>query len=63
MFPHSSEQFYLMLWPNEETVSVHSAAELKEPSENLRAVGSFCSIQFGRSLYQGKIACIGKFGS
>ena len=56
-----SEQFYLVLWPNEETVSIHSTTELKESLDKFRDVSSLCTIQFGRTLYEGKIACVGKF--
>jgi len=61
-FSFFSEKFYLVVWPNEDTVSIHLSGDLKEPSrEDFRAVGSLYSIQFGRSVYKGKIACIGKF--
>lgn len=55
------ERFYLVLWPDEDTVSVHPEAEVMEPALEQCVVGSCCSIQFGRSKYKGKIACIGKF--
>lgn len=50
-----------MLWPLEETVSIHSEAELKDPvGEECRVVGAGCTVRFKRSLYDGVIACIGK---
>ena len=51
-----------MLWPSEETVSIHSEAELKNPTEEeCRVVGAVCTVRFKRSLYDGIIVCIGEW--
>ena len=57
-----SERFYLVLWEEEEdNVSVHSERELKKDSpEEKHMVGAACSVKFGLSWFNGKIASINK---
>ena len=40
-------------------VSIHDDKELKEPCIEGRIVGNTCTVEFKKSLYKGKIACIG----
>ena len=50
----------MIWWDNEETVSIHSDCEMKEPPKHERTVEASCVVQFGRKLYEGKIASVGK---
>lgn len=59
-FHYFSERFYLVVWEEEGTVSVHSHSELKEPVPEEEHVGGACSVKFGKTIYTGKIASMGK---
>lgn len=57
------ERFYLVYWPGEGEdglVSVHANSELKGPNESEREVGGACLVSFGKKLYSGNIAAVGK---
>ena len=57
------ERFYLVFWPDEGEdgkVSVHANTDLKGPQEKAREVGSACLVSFGKKLFSGQIAAVGK---
>ena len=59
LFSRIGDVFYLIHWGEEETISIHSDAEITA-KEN--CVGAFCKVPFGKQgkEYMGKIAYIGK---
>ena len=57
------ERFYLVFWPDEGEdgkVSVHANIDLKGPQGKAREVGSACLVSFGKKLFLGQIAAVGK---
>ena len=50
--------FYLVYWEHEEQVSIHPESEIVTET---KAIGELCQVRFGKLLYEGKIACIGKW--
>ena len=56
-----SELYYLIYWENTNEVSVHEESEIKEPAVVERTVGTSCMVCYRRKLYEGSIACTGKY--
>ena len=54
------EQFFLVYWKEEEMVSVHPKRELLD---EVRNVGEWCTVLFGKKPFKGKIAAIGTYSS
>ena len=50
-----AESFYLVLWEDEESVSIHSQKELLRPDAQNCKVGAMCVVLFGKRHYEGKI--------
>ena len=55
------ERFYLVFWEEENTASVLSDEDLKEPSREDRNVGASCVVPIKKKLYTGQIACVGMY--
>ena len=54
------ERFYLLWWENENTVSTHAKHEIVEWRDESRIAGSLCAMKFGKRIYTGKIASVGR---
>ena len=50
-------KFYLVHWPEEDSVSVVAGEDV---AEGQRELGQTCSIRIGRKRFPGKIAAIGR---
>lgn len=55
-FSSPTEQFILVYWMDEESVSVVD----EESVEGVKAVGEMCSVKLGKTSYSGKTAAVGK---
>ena len=54
-----AEQFVLIYWPKEESVSVIKREDVLTPANP--SVGSVCELKVSNRTYQGKLAAVGKY--
>ena len=59
LYLSSSERFVLVLWPEENAVTIVAEGNIVDPS--VLGVGDSCRVKMGRKTYQGQVALIGEY--
>ena len=53
--------FFLIYWPEEESVTAVPSKRIVEPSSDSLGVGDYCQVKHARTVYEGKVAAVGKY--